>query len=185
MINRKYLLVLLIFFVFASTSCANPENKNKSAKQNSSRCDESRQIDFVLPDSEILSAEIDSNGGVLQGKDEYGQWVIVNIPPGAVSEPTKLDLSFRNVDFEANSGKKSPTAFVINPDIDFEHPIEIFVLYEDKYTCDMNLITVPYLIEDNNVLRLGQLLGIYRMQNIFKMRSFHGGAYFWTYAEVR
>jgi hypothetical protein len=181
--SKKYLLVICLFFVITITGCTKQSVNNGSEQSSVQKCDDERKIDFVLPVTEILSVEIDTNGGILQGKDSSGQWVIINIPAGAVKQKTKIDLTFEKSTYQVRAGIKSPFIFKITPDIFFEQSISITVLYEKKYSCNKITVVVPYLVEEDNALRPAQLTGLYKNQNIFTMDTFHGGTYSWVYVE--
>lgn len=174
-------LILIPALVLILAGCAKQSINDRNGQTSVKKCDDERRIDFELPATEIFSAEIDANGGVLQGEDSSGQWVIINIPSGAVKQRTKIDLTFEKSAYQAKSGIKSPLTFKITPDISFEQPVRITVLYEKKYSCDKIIVITPYLIEADNTLRPAQLVGLYKNQNIFTMDTFHGGAYSWIY----
>lgn len=179
--QRKYIyLISFLFFVLFLAGCAKPDNKK--AQSNNLSCEnDKRSIVFEKPTSEILTAEIDTEGGVLQTKDDNEQWVIINIPPGAVKQKTKINLKLEKSSYEVRSGVKSSLNFTVFPDISFDQPVRATVVYDKKYSCDKFTVIVPYLVEENNSLSPAQLIGLYKNQNIFTMETFHGGTYSWIY----
>ena len=180
--KRRTYQILFLFFLLLLAGCANSSN-NKNALSNNSNCDNEKIIAFEIPVNEILSAEIDANGGVLRGKDDAGQWVVVNIPPSAVKQKTKIILSLEKSTYKVRSGVKSSLSFSITPDISFNQPVRATIVYDKKYSCDKILTVVPYLIKEDNSLSAAQLVGLYKNQNIFTMDTFHGGTYSWVYVE--
>ncbi len=131
--NKKTITIILIIMVGVGIFLLQKQNiNNKNISNNTSGCVEKRKIDFKLPEGEILSADIGVEGGVLQGKDDFGQWVTINIPKGALNKTTKIDLTFEEGLHEVKSGIKSSLTFRITPDIGFKQPLSIIVLYEKK-----------------------------------------------------
>ena len=180
--KRNFYLITFLIFVLFLTGCVNSNNKN--AQLDNSSCDNNeRIIAFENPTTEILNAEIDTDGSVLQAKDDNGQWVIVNIPQGAVKQKTKIDLNLEKSTYKIRSGVKSSLSFSISPDISFDQPVRITIVYDKKYSCDKITVIVPYLINEDNSLSAAQLVGLYKNQNIFTMDTFHGGTYSWVYVE--
>jgi hypothetical protein len=180
--KRNLYLITFLFFTLFLSGCDNLSN-NKNAQSNNTNCDDESAIIFEKPTREILTAEINSNGGVLQAKDDNGQWVVVDIPSGAVKQKTKISLSLKESDYQIRSGVRSPLSFTVLPDISFDQPIRATVIYDTKYSCDKIITIVPYLIKEDNTLSVAQLFGLYKNQNIFTMDTFHGGTYSWVYVE--
>jgi hypothetical protein len=183
--KRSAYLITFLFFALLLAGCANSNNKNTQSEQSdNSSCDNNeRTIAFEKPTTEILTAEIDTDGGVLQAKDDNGQWVAINIPPGSVEQKTKISLDFKKSTYEVKSGVKSPLSFTISPDISFNQPVRATIVYDKKYSCENISVVVPYLIDNDNTLSAAQLIGLYKNQNIFTMDTFHGGTYSWVYVE--
>lgn len=180
--KRNVYLIIFLFFTLLFTGCAN-SNNNKNAQSDNSSCDDDRNFAFVKPTSEILTADIDTNGGVLQAKDDDGQWIVINIPPNSLKQKTKINLSLKKSTYKVRSGIGSPLSFTISPDISFDQPIRATIVYDKKYSCDKILTLVPYLVKEDNTLDATQLVGLYKNQNIFTMDTFHGGTYSWIYVE--
>ncbi len=180
--KRIAYLIFFLFFVLLLAGYANSIN-NKKAQSNNSSCDNEKTIAFETPANEILSAEIDVNGGVLRGKDNAGQWIVINIPPGAVKQKTKINLSLEKSAYQVRSGVKSPLSFSITPDIIFDRPVRATIVYDKKFSCDKISTIVPYLIKEDGSLSAAQIVGLYKNQNIFTMDTFHGGTYSWVYVK--
>lgn len=176
--SKVYLIVLLfIILLFAGYVYLN----NRNTQSDNLSCDDDRTIAFEEPTTEILTSEIDINGGVLQAKDDDGQWVVINIPPGAVKQKTKINLNVEKNTYEFGSGIKSSIVFTISPAMSFEEPVLATIVYDKKYSCDQILAIVPYLIKDDNLYRPAQLVGLYKNQNIFTMTTTSSGTYTWVY----
>lgn len=189
--TKRKILFALIFLLLAIVSSLGiyfytKENINnthlqsipvrKEPSQNSNKL-----TDPQKPKAQIMSAEIDINGGILQGKDHRGQWIVVNIPPGALRQSTKLDLTLEESSYKVISGTKSPLVFKIMPDISFEEPLDITIFYEKKYDSDQIRTIVPYLVKEDEKLASATLKNISKDKNIFQMITFHGGRYSWVY----
>lgn len=186
-IERKYYIIwgafLFIISALLFITLIKMGFENMAKSNNAPTCNNQELITFETPKNEILSAEIDSSGGILQATDNNGQWIIVTIPPGAIKQKTKINLNLKESNYKINSGLKSPLSFSITPDIAFDQPIKATILYDKKYSCDKISVVIPYFIDQNNSLSPAQLIGLYKNQNILMMDTFHGGTYSWVYSK--
>jgi len=178
---KKIIIYFLYFCFFLLSGCEN--SNNKKIQFNDSNCENKKFIDFELPKNEILSKEININGGILQGKDNNGQWIILNIPPKSINKNKKINLNIKKSDYKIKSGIKSNISFSINPNIYFNKPIRITVIYDKKYNCKKISTIVPYLINKDKTLKAAQLVDLDKNQNIFTMDTFQSGTYSWVYIE--
>ena len=144
---------------------------------------EKGEVDYLNLEKEIRTAAIGPEGGMLQGKDAAtGKWVRIEFPKKVFKKDTVFSLDFKDSDYKALRGTKSPTTFTVSPaESGPAGPVQIkaVVQTDDKFGICGDVFPVPYGITESGGLYPVQLVAV--KEGYFVMETSRFGDFSWVY----